>query len=134
MRDYNRDESLLKKQILSLNRHLPRRRKNLTELREEDKPHVMGTDGTRQRFKRNELKKILSMIPEESWSRLKLPLYIEIDADMSGSRIAGKLECSLVCQILGRENCGEEIYIYRPDIKLLRQELPTTSQYIFLVR
>jgi uncharacterized protein len=134
MRDYNREESLLKKQILSLNRHLPRRRKNLAELLEEDKPHVMGTDGTRHRFKRNELKKISSMIPEESWSRLKLPIYIEIDADMSGSRIAGKLECSLVCQIIGRENCGEEIYIYRPDIKLLRQELPTTSQYIFLVR
>jgi hypothetical protein len=132
--DYNKDERLLKKQILNLNRHLPQRRKNLEELLGEDKPHVLGTDGTRHRFKRNELKKIASIIPEESWGRLKLPLYIEIDSDMSGSRIAGKLECSLICQILGRNDCGEEIYIYRPDIKVVRCELPTTSQYIFLVR
>jgi uncharacterized protein (UPF0216 family) len=80
-RDHNWEENLLKKQILSLNRHLPRRRKNLKELLEEDKPHVVGTDGTRHRFKRDELKKIASMIPEEVWERLKLPVYIEIDAD-----------------------------------------------------
>ncbi len=134
MRDRNREENLLKKQIISLNRHLPRRRKNLKELLDEDKPHVRGSDGTRHRFKKKELNKISSMIPKELWGRLKLPIYIEIDADMSGSRIAGKLECELICQILSRDDCGEEIYIYRPDIKVVRQELPTTSQYIFLVR
>jgi uncharacterized protein len=133
-RDYNREENLLKKQILSLNRHLPRRRKNLKELLVEDKPHVIGTDGTRHRFKKNELKKIAAILPNESWGRLKLPLYIEIDSNISGSRIAGKSECILICQILGRDDCGEEIYIYRPDIKVVRQELPTTSQYIFLAR
>lgn len=134
MRNCNREENLLKKQILILNHHIPRHRKNLEELLGEDKPHVLGTDGTRHRFKKNELEKIASVIPKDSWRRLKLPLYIEIDSDMSGSRIAGKLECSLVCHILGREDCDEEIYIYRPDIKVLRRELPTTSQYIFLVR
>ncbi|BDZ69543.1 DUF61 family protein [Methanobacterium petrolearium] len=133
-RDHNPEENLLKKQILSLNRHLPRRRKNLKELLEEEKPHVMGTDGTRHRFKRDELKKIASMIPEGMWERLKLPIYIEIDSDRSGSRISGKIECDLICQILNKEDCGEEIYIYRPDIKVVRQKFPTTSQYIFLVR
>ena len=133
-RDYNREENLLKKQILSLNRHLPRRRKNLEELLLEDKPHVLGADGTRHRFKKNELKKIAAILPNESLGRLKLPLYIEIDSNISGSRIAGKLECILICHILGRDDCGEEIYIYRPDIKVVRQELPSTSQYIFLVR
>ena len=134
MRDKKREENLLKKQLLSLNRHLPRRRKNLQELLEEDKPHVLGSDGTRHRFKKKELDKISSIIPKESWPQFKLPIYIEIDSDRSGSRIAGKLECILVCNILGLEDCGEEIYIYRPDIKVVRQELPTTSQYIFLVR
>lgn len=134
MRDHDREKNLLKKQILSLNRHLPRRRKNLKELLKEEKPHVLGTDGTRHRFKKNELQRIASMIPGESLEKLKLPVYIEIDSDVSGSRIAGNLECNLICQILGRENCDEEIYIYRPDIKRIRKELPTTSQYIFLVR
>jgi len=132
--DHNREDRLIKKQILILNRHLPRRRKTLQELLKEDKPHVTGSDGTRHRFKRDELRKIGSLIPEESWGRLKLPIYIEIDSQMSGSRIAGKLECALIFRILGRDEDGEEIYIYRPDIKVVRQELPTTSQYIFLVR
>ncbi|HOI40705.1 MAG TPA: DUF61 family protein [Methanobacterium sp.] len=134
IRDQNRESRLMKKQIMSLNRHLPRQRKNLEELLREDKPHVQGIDGTRHRFKRNELKKISSMIPNELWDGLKLPIYIEIDSNASGSRITGKLECLLICQILKRDDCGDEIYIYRPDIKLVRQELPTTSQYIFLVR
>lgn len=133
-RELNWEDRLIKKQILSLNRHLPKRRKNLKELLEEEKPHVIGADGTRHRFKRAELKIIASIIPKNSLGRLKLPLYIEIDSKTSGSRIAGQLECDLICTILGKENCGEEIYIYRPDIKVVRQKLPTTTQYIFLVR
>lgn len=134
-RDPNREDKLIKKQIMILNRHVPRRRKTLQELLKEDKPHVVGSDGTRHRFKRVELEKIASMIPEELWGRLKLPIYIEIDSERSGSRIKGKLECSLVSQILGKDDDGgEEIYIYRPDIRVVRQELATTSQYIFLVR
>jgi uncharacterized protein len=133
MRDNNRESNLLKKQILSLNRHLPRRRKNLKELLGEDKPHVLGTDGSRHRFKRSELRKISSMIPPESWELLKLPLYIEIDADRSGAKITGKLECNIISQLLELDDGCDKIYIYRPDIKVVRRELPTTSQYIFLV-
>lgn len=134
IREQNRENRLMKKQIMSLNRHLPRQRKKLEELLGEDKPHVQGMDGTRHRFKRNELKKISSMIPTKFWDVLKLPIYIEIDSTASGSRITGTVECLLICKILKMDNCGDEIYIYRPDIKLVRQELPTTTQYIFLVR
>lgn len=132
--DVSREDQLLKKQIMVLNRHLPQRRKNLKELLEEEKPHVIGTDGSRHRFKKKELKKISLIIHKGSWGQLKLPLYIEISSEMSGSRIKGKLECKLVCQILNNEDCGEEIYIYRGDTKLVRKELPTTSQYIFLIK
>jgi len=132
--DVNREERLLKKQIMVLNRHLPRRRKPLKELLGEERPHVLGNDGTRHRFKKKELDKIASFISPDKWGQLKLPLYIEISSEMSGSRIKGKLECRVVCRILEKEDCGEEIYIYRADVKVVRRELPTTSQYIFLVK
>ncbi len=132
--DVNREERLLKKQIMVLNRHLPRRRKTLKELLGEERPHVLGNDGTRHRFKKKELDKISSFISPDKWRQLKLPLYIEISSEMNGSRIKGKLECRVVCRILEKEDCGEEIYIYRADVKVVRRELPTTSQYIFLVK
>ena len=132
--DVNREERLLKKQIMVLNRHLPRRRKTLKELLGEERPHVLSNDGTRHRFKKKELDKISSFISPDKWGQLKLPLYIEISSEMNGSRIKGKLECRVVCRILEKEDCGEEIYIYRADVKVVRRELPTTSQYIFLVK
>ena len=37
----------------------------------------------------------------------------------------------LYINILQIKDCGMEKYLYRKDIKLLRKELPTTTQYIF---
>jgi len=127
-------DNLLKKQVVSLNRHLPRRRKTLAELLEEERPHVMGADGTRHRFKNTELKKIASMIDEKDYKRLKLPIYIEIESMTSGARINGSLETQIACKILEIDDCKNEIFIYRPQIKKLRSEFPSATQYIFLVR
>lgn len=134
MSQLDRADNVIKKQVLSLNRHLPRRRKNLAELLEEEKPHVMGSDGTRHRFRNAEIKKIASMIEEKEYKNLKLPIYIEIDSTSSASRITGRLETALICKILNLDPCKRELFIYRPDIKKLRNEFPTATQYIFLVR
>ena len=37
-------------------------------------------------------------------------------------------------KVLDINNCEDEIYIYKPDLKTLRNKLQTTTQYIFLVR
>jgi uncharacterized protein len=131
---YNRGDRLVKKQILSLNKHLPRQRKFLDELLLMEKPHVVGADGTRHRFKKDELIKISAILSESEHHLLKLPIYIEIDSMASGSRISGRLENKVICNILTLKNQDIEIYLYRKDIKMLRKELPTTTQYIFLVR
>lgn len=132
--NFNRGDRLVKKQILSLNKHLPRQRKFLDELLHEEKPHVLGSDGTRHRFKKDELKKLSKILEENEHHLLKLPIYIEIDSNASGSRISGKLETKVICSVLEIEECSYEIYLYRKDIKMLRKEFPTTTQYIFLVR
>ncbi len=132
--EINRGDRLLKKQILSLNKHLPRQRKSLDVLLKEERPHVTGADGTRHRFKKIELDKIASIISQSEQHLLRLPIYIEIDSSSTGSRIAGKLENQVVCRVLEIDNCGMESYLYKPDVKKLRNILPTTTQYIFLVR
>jgi uncharacterized protein len=130
----NRGDRLVKKQILSLNKHLPRQRKFLDELLLEERPHVVGGDNSRHRFKKDELRRISEIIGESEYHLLRLPIYIEIDSNASGSRISGRLENKVICNILKIKDCGNEKYLYRKDIKLLRKELPTTTQYVFLVR
>lgn len=132
--DFNRGDRLIKKQILSLNKHLPRQRKLLDVLLLEEKPHVVGSDGTRHRFKKDELKIIANIVKPPEHHLLKLPIYIEIDSNASGTRITGRLETKVICSVLDISDCKNEIYLYRPDIKKLRNILPTTTQYIFLVR
>jgi uncharacterized protein len=132
--DFNKGDRLVKKQILTLNKHLPRKRKFLDELLLEERPHVIGADGTRHRFKKAELEDISKIIGSSNLHHLKLPIYIEIDSKASGSRISGKFETQVVCRLLDIQNCDKEIYLYRPDLKTLRIKLPTTTQYIFLVR
>lgn len=125
-------ENLLKKQVMSLNRHIPRKRKTLADLLEEDRPHVLGADGGRHRFKSSELKKIAGLIQPSEYKNLKLPIYIEIDT--TGARIAGRLETEIVCKILELDPCKIEVFIYKPEIMALRGEFPTVTQYMFLVR
>ena len=134
MNGTDRTDNIVKKQIFSLNRHLPRRRKTLAELLEEEKPHVIGADGTRHRFRNAEIKKLATLIDEKDYKNLKLPIYIEIDPNKGGSRIAGRLETKIICKILNLNSCENEVFIYKPDIKELRKEYPTATQYIFLVR
>ena len=134
MSKLDRAGNILKKQVISLNRHLPRRRKTLAELLEEERPHVIGADGTRHRFRSTELKKIADIIDKNEYKNLKLPIYIEIESTTSGARIAGRLETEVVCNILNLDPCKRELFIYRPEIKVLRSEFPTATQYIFLVR
>ena len=134
MKKLDPSDNILKKQVISLNRHLPRRRKTLAELLREERPHVLGVDGTRHRFKNAELKEIASMIDKEDYKKLKLPIYIEIESLTSGARIAGDMESTIICKILNIDPCKRELFIYRPQIKELRIKFPTTTQYIFLVR
>lgn len=136
--EFDKSDRLLKKQIFSLNRHIPRQRRNLEDLLDDERPHVVGVDGNRHRFKRAELKDLSNLISPEDYAKLKLPIYIEIESMTSGARIAGVLETKIVSKILGKDMdssiSDNEIFIYRPEIQVLRKKLPTTTQYMFLVR
>ncbi|MCK9150976.1 DUF61 family protein [Methanobacterium alcaliphilum] len=130
----DRSSRLLKKQVVNLNRHIPRQRKFLADLLKDERPHVVGADGNRHRFKSIELERLSKIIPIGDHNKLKLPIYIELDSNDSGARISGKMEAAIVCEILEKGEDSMELFLYGNEIKKLRNELPTTTQYIFLVR
>jgi uncharacterized protein (UPF0216 family) len=73
----DKSDIMLKKQIFNLNRHIPRERRNLEDLLRHERPHVVGADGNRHRFKRNELERISKIIKPEVYYKIKLPIHIE---------------------------------------------------------
>ncbi len=136
MREQDRVSRLLAEQVRSLNRHLAVERITLKELLRQDRPSVMLRDGVRHHFRRSELEKLGRLLPERMHGMLRLPIYIELSSDRFGSgsaRIAGRAECEVVRKLLGREerHGGDEMFIYRPEVQLIRKELPTTTQYMF---
>ncbi len=125
---------ILAKQIRALNRHLAVERRSLSDLLREEKPAIRLRDGELHRFKRSELEKLARLIPEHLHGSLRLPVYIELSSSRFGkgtARICGAVECMAVAKVLEKRCEGEELFIYKPEIRMLRKELPTTTQYMF---
>ena len=127
------------KLVRSLNDHLPVERKALGELLREEKPRVVCRDGSTHRIRREELEAIERIIGSK-WGkeaeRLKLPILIEMAPDYgrSAARIRGRVYCDILQAILGEERkTTDEMVIFRPDIRRLRRELPSATQYAFLI-
>ncbi|MDF0592816.1 DUF61 family protein [Methanotrichaceae archaeon M04Ac] len=133
------ESRVLAKLVRSLNDHLPAERKTLGELLREEKPRVVCRDGSAHRIRREEIEAINGIVGSK-WGkeaeRLKLPILIEMAPDYgrSAARIRGRVYCDVVQAILGEERkTTDEMVIFRPDIRRLRRELPSASQYAFLI-
>ncbi|WP_348305229.1 DUF61 family protein [Methanothrix sp.] len=130
------NKNILVKTIQTMNQHLPTRRLNLTELLAMEKPGIKGKDNTFFVMDKSELKLISESVPRFLWSRLRLPMLIEMSPDFGsgGARIQGEAEVEMVSKILGKEKPlgSRQIIIYIPDVRELRRKLPTTTQYAFV--
>ncbi len=132
----NYSRKIFAKQLQLLNRHLPKSRRSLAVLLNESVPCVDLKDGSEHCFKKAELKKLSELLPKEKWGRLPLPILIELGSSLYGrgtARISGRLECQVAAKILEKDFEGEELFIYRPELRKLRKELPTTTQYMFTI-
>lgn len=130
-----KDEKFLKKQIKNLNKHLPKGRTSLAELLEQETPQVEIRDGSTHRFKKSELKFLADLLPEDKHSQLKLPVIIRVSPQLGrgAAKISGKTEQEVLRKILDKEKeIGDELVIYRPEIRIVRKKLPTTTQYAFM--
>ena len=111
------NKNILVKTIQTMNQHLPNRRLNLTELLAMEKPGIRGKDNTFFIMDKSELKLISESVPRFLWSRLRLPMLIEMSPDFGsgGARIQGEAEVEMVSKILGKEKpLNKQIVIYFP--------------------
>ena len=83
---------------------------------------------------------MIESITKSRWGKeaemLKLPLLIEIAPDYgrSAAKIRGRIYCDIVQVILQKERKAvDEMILFRPDIRGLRRELPSATQYVFLI-
>ncbi|KXA92376.1 hypothetical protein AKJ65_07650 [candidate division MSBL1 archaeon SCGC-AAA259E19] len=131
------EKKFLKKEIRSLNRHLPKGRTSLAELLEQKKPRIETRDGSTHRFKKDELEYLAELLPEEKHSKLKLPIIIRISPQLGrgAAQVSGKIEQKVFREILDKEGRKKDnkLLIYRPEVRKIRQKLPTTTQYAFLI-
>ena len=139
------EDRVIAKTVRSLNKHLPIQRETLLNLLREDKPSIQGRDNSINRIRREEQDKIGGIISRNDYGKLRLPIYIELSPDYGRgiARVHGRLECEIVRKILRKEEeekgeKGEderegvdEIFINREDVRKLRRELQTTTQYAF---
>ncbi len=129
------NRNILVKTIQTMNQHLPTKRLNLAELMTMEKPGIKGRDNTFFVIDKAELDLISQSIPRFLWSRLRLPMLIEMSPDYGNgaARVQGEPEVELVAKILGKDRPHErQIIIYLPEVRELRRKLPTTTQYAFV--
>jgi uncharacterized protein (UPF0216 family) len=129
------DRKILIKAIQTMNQHLPGRRLPLQELLDMERPGIRGKDNAFYVMDRPELERISQSLPRFLWSRLRLPILIEMSPDFGGgsARVQGEAEVEVVSKILGKSRPQERsMIIYLPEVRELRRFLPTTTQYAFI--
>jgi hypothetical protein len=130
-----KDFRLLAKELQILNRHLAVAKRDLESLFREERPRIPLRDGSTHTLRKEELERIRETLPEAYHRRLLLPIYIELASDKYGAgtaRISGQAEALLISRLLGKDEPeGDELFLYKPEIRALRKLLPTTTQYLF---
>ena len=124
----------LKGELRVLSSYLPSEAKTLSDLLNEQYPHVKCNDGSIHLFKRKELDYLTTLIDTSEQKELLLPILIVIGAgDEMVIMCRTPVESKVISRILDMPVTakGNRITIYRPQLSLLRKKLKTTTQYLF---
>lgn len=118
-----------------VNSGLPQSQKRLSDLLNEEYPHVICNDGSTHLFKKNELDYLASMLDTDEQRTLLLPMLIELGANQGEAAIISDAEVEerIVSKVLNMPVTREEgrIRIYKPQLALLRKKFKTTTVYVF---
>ncbi len=128
-------QECLRGELRIVNTGLPRSQKRLTDLLNQEHPHVVCNDGSTHFFKRTELNYLAGMLDPDEQKRLLLPMLIEVGANQGEAAIVGDAEVveKIVSKALNMPVSREEgrIRIHKPQLALLRKKFRTTTVYVF---
>jgi uncharacterized protein (UPF0216 family) len=120
-----------------LNTQVPRVRKTLAALLREDHPFVSCQDGGEHYFRKSELLRLASILEEEERAELLLPILIEVSGESRQMTVRTKTGVEdKVFRILLRmpvDRRGDEIYLSRAQLPVIRRLLKSSTQYLFLI-
>ncbi len=128
-------QECLKGEFRVVNAHLPTKQKPLSDLLDEEYPHVLCRDGSTHLFKRKELKYLASLINADEQKALLLPMLLEVNAGQGEVAVIclGQVEEKVISKVLDMPITPRQkkIVLYKPQLALIRKLLRTTTQYLF---
>jgi uncharacterized protein (UPF0216 family) len=132
-------QECLRGELRIVNTGLPQSQKRLSNLLNEEYPHVVCNDGSNHFFKKSELEYLASILDTDEQKALSLPMLIEVGANQAEAAIPilsgceGKVEEKVISKALNMPvTCQERrIRIYKPQLALLRRRFKTTTVYVF---
>ena len=118
----------------SMNQHIPVKRRTLEQLLSDPEPSYQARDGRVYRLDRSELLLLFELLGPEERSALKLPILIMTDTAYGEGywKVMGRVEVKALSALIGREPEREdEMRVFYPYLKEIRDRLPTTTTTVF---
>ncbi len=127
-------EKMLAEEYRVINRHAPYVRKSLRALLRERVPIIILRDGTRHMVRREELRLLASMLEEDKWDSLMIPIILEVNPRYGeGAVVVRDPVASLViARLLGIKEYSVPLILFRPQLIELREKLRTTTTVLFM--
>lgn len=128
------NERAMQRLFTNMNQHVPVKRRSLQQLLLDQDPSYIGKDGRTYRVDRQELKALSNLIDPEDHGRLKLPILIMTDTSYGDGywKVIGTLEVKVLSRLIGRQPEREdEMRIFYPYLKEIRDKLPTATNTVF---
>ena len=137
--DKNPDETIegyLIDELKTVNAHVPRKRRSLSELLNMQNPYVLCSDGTEHHFRKKELKYVSELIEKDEYELLLLPIILEVRSEHGDIMIHSKhgIEAKVISSIIGMPLLFSDnsLKVFRSQINAVRSVLKTTTQYVFI--
>lgn len=126
---------MLNNEIRKLNSHLPKKRKTLKELLNENRPSIMTIRGQESSIKKTELERLSRQVTVEEWEKVKLPFVLmrRLDLGPGAYELLGDpFEQYVLARLAGslrgdfeefKRNLTGPFVFYRPQIIDLMKEI-----------